>query len=70
MMVCWSKKEKPKICDITKINKEVTKNTQIKKIRTLDLANEDRTYSGFSYFMDGSRRGHCQSQLHDARYGD
>ena len=27
-----------------------------KKIRTLDLANEDRTYSGFSYFMDGSRR--------------
>lgn len=27
-----------------------------KKIRTLDLSNEDRTYSGFSYFMDGSRR--------------
>ena len=27
-----------------------------KKIRRLDLANEDRTYSGFSYFMDGSRR--------------
>ena len=27
-----------------------------KKIRTLDLYNEDRTYSGFSYFMDGSRR--------------
>ena len=27
-----------------------------KKIRTLDLFNEDRTYSGFSYFMDGSRR--------------
>ena len=27
-----------------------------KKIRTLDMANEDRTYSGFSYFMDGSRR--------------
>lgn len=27
-----------------------------KKIRTLDLINEDRTYSGFSYFMDGSRR--------------
>ena len=23
-----------------------------KKIRTLDLSNEDRTYSGFSYFMD------------------
>ena len=27
-----------------------------KKIRTLDLSNEDRTYSGFSYFMDGSHR--------------
>ncbi len=27
-----------------------------KKIRSLDLVNEDRTYSGFSYFMDGSRR--------------
>lgn len=27
-----------------------------KKIRTIDLDNEDRTYSGFSYFMDGSRR--------------
>ena len=27
-----------------------------KKIRPLDLSNEDRTYSGFSYFMDGSRR--------------
>lgn len=27
-----------------------------KKIRTFDLSNEDRTYSGFSYFMDGSRR--------------
>lgn len=27
-----------------------------KKIRTLDLINEERTYSGFSYFMDGSRR--------------
>lgn len=27
-----------------------------KKIRILDLANEDRTYSGFSHFMDGSRR--------------
>lgn len=27
-----------------------------KKIRTIDLVNEDRTYSGFSYFMDGSRR--------------
>lgn len=27
-----------------------------KKIRPLDLYNEDRTYSGFSYFMDGSRR--------------
>ena len=27
-----------------------------KKIRTLDLSNEDRTYSGFSFFMDGSRR--------------
>ncbi|WP_130862821.1 hypothetical protein [Bacilliculturomica massiliensis] len=27
-----------------------------KKIRTIDLINEDRTYSGFSYFMDGSRR--------------
>ena len=25
-----------------------------KKIRPLDLSNEDRTYSGFSYFMDGS----------------
>ena len=24
-----------------------------KKIRSLDLVNEDRTYSGFSYFMDG-----------------
>ena len=27
-----------------------------KKKRTIDLDNEDRTYSGFSYFMDGSRR--------------
>ncbi len=27
-----------------------------KKFRTFDLVNEDRTYSGFSYFMDGSRR--------------
>ena len=27
-----------------------------KKIRTIDLDNEDRTYSGFSFFMDGSRR--------------
>lgn len=27
-----------------------------KKIRPLDLTNEDRTYSGFSYFMDGFRR--------------
>ena len=27
-----------------------------KKIRRIDLASEDRTYSGFSYFMDGSRR--------------
>ena len=27
-----------------------------KKIRSLDLISEDRTYSGFSYFMDGSRR--------------
>ena len=27
-----------------------------KKIRNLDLLNEDRSYSGFSYFMDGSRR--------------
>ncbi len=27
-----------------------------KKIRSLDLVNEDRTDSGFSYFMDGSRR--------------
>lgn len=27
-----------------------------KKIRSPDLSNEDRTYSGFSYFMDGSRR--------------
>lgn len=27
-----------------------------KKIRHMDLASEDRTYSGFSYFMDGSRR--------------
>ena len=27
-----------------------------KKIRILDLVNGDRTYSGFSYFMDGSRR--------------
>lgn len=27
-----------------------------KKKRKIDLANEDRTYSGFSYFMDGSRR--------------
>ncbi len=27
-----------------------------KKIRTIDLANEDRTYSNFSFFMDGSRR--------------
>lgn len=29
---------------------------QSKKKRSLDLANEDRTYSLFSYFMDGSRR--------------
>ncbi len=29
---------------------------QSKKKRKIDLANEDRTYSGFSYFMDGSRR--------------
>lgn len=35
-----------------------------KKIRTLDLINEDRTYSGFSYFMDGSRRTY-----QDWRYG-
>lgn len=27
-----------------------------KKIRTLDLVDEDQTYSGFGYFMDGSRR--------------
>lgn len=27
-----------------------------KKTRSLDLVNEDRTYSGFGYFMDGSRR--------------
>lgn len=27
-----------------------------KKKRAIDLAVEDRTYSGFSYFMDGSRR--------------
>lgn len=27
-----------------------------KKICTLDLVNEDRTYSGFSYFMDSTRR--------------
>ena len=27
-----------------------------KRLRTLDLANEDRSYSGFSFFMDGSRR--------------
>ena len=27
-----------------------------KKIRRIDLTSEDRTYSGFSYFMDGSRR--------------
>ena len=27
-----------------------------KKIRSLDLKNEDQIYSGFSYFMDGSRR--------------
>ena len=27
-----------------------------KKIRHIDLAQEDRTYSGFSYFMDGARR--------------
>ena len=29
---------------------------QSKKKRSLDLVNEDRTYSLFSYFMDGSRR--------------
>ncbi len=29
---------------------------QSRKKRSLDLANEDRTYSLFSYFMDGSRR--------------
>lgn len=27
-----------------------------RKIRSLDLVNEDRTYSGFGCFMDGSRR--------------
>ena len=27
-----------------------------KKKRKIDLAVEDRTYSGFSFFMDGSRR--------------
>lgn len=27
-----------------------------KKIRTLDMVDEDRSYSGFGYFMDGSRR--------------
>ena len=27
-----------------------------KKKRKIDLALEDRTYSGFSFFMDGSRR--------------
>lgn len=27
-----------------------------KKKRSIDLANEDRSYSGFSFFMDGSRR--------------
>lgn len=27
-----------------------------KKIRPIDLISEERTYSGFSYFMDGSRR--------------
>lgn len=27
-----------------------------RKIRHIDLASENRTYSGFSYFMDGSRR--------------
>lgn len=27
-----------------------------KKIRTFDLLDRDRTYSGFGYFMDGSRR--------------
>lgn len=27
-----------------------------KKKRSIDLANEDRAYSGFSFFMDGSRR--------------
>ncbi len=29
---------------------------QSKKKRSIDFANEDRTYSGFSFFMDGSRR--------------
>ena len=42
------------------INQFRIKNTQVKmeskKIRSLDLISEDRTCSGFSYFMDGSRR--------------
>lgn len=29
---------------------------QSKKKRSIDLSNEDRTYTAFSYFMDGSRR--------------
>lgn len=29
---------------------------QSRKKRSIDLINEDRTYSGFSFFMDGSRR--------------
>ena len=34
-----------------------------KKFRTFDLVNEDRTYSGFSYFMDGSRSKNAEAFL-------
>lgn len=33
-----------------------------KRIRTLELIDEDRTYSGFSYFMDGSRKVYPMSR--------
>ena len=41
--------------EIKEMGKPIETN-ESKKIRSLDLVNEDRTYSGFSYFMDGSRR--------------
>lgn len=42
--------------EIKEIGEPFEKPDKSKKKRKIDLANEDRTYSGFSYFMDGSRR--------------